>query len=157
SPSPPANSTADASEPADNAFTRANDEEYRKIIRKRERRWARRHYQDDQNTAAAVAQDSKSTSNQPSTSSQAAAQSLSPPALQAQPQPTQPQVKTADDGPANVDNTDTGKASRKHDRSWSRRYYARDDQRRWRDDDRPRPVEAGELPRDAPQPLFGMS
>jgi hypothetical protein len=58
-----------------NAFARADNEEFRKIIRKRERRWARRHYQDD-NAPAIAAQDTQSSGRL------AASSDAAPPAIQ---------------------------------------------------------------------------
>lgn len=157
----PTDTTAEASKPAVNTYARTSDEDYKKYIRKRERRWARHHYQDD-NTTGSVAQDigsmDKSTDQQASrssTASQSPAQLSNQPAPQTQAQPAQPQIKSADESSAKVDNVDSGKVSRKQDRRSSRR-YARDDQERWRDDDRARSVEVRESPRDeAPHSFFG--
>ena len=134
---------------AANAYARSNDADIRKYVHKRERHWARRHYRDEDATTAA--QDARSGGesdrSQPSVSE-------NQPALQGQSQPTQ--IKTADQTPTTKsEDSDTGKAKRKHDRRWTRS-YSRDYGDRGRDEDRAPSFEAREMPRaDGPQPLFG--
>ena len=134
---------------AANAYARANDEDVRKIVRKRERHWAHRHYRDQDATTAA--QDAKSGGeNDRSQSSIPENQ----PAAQGQSQP--PQIKTADQTPTTkAEDSDANKVKRKHDRRWTRA-YSRDYGERGRDENRAPSFEVREMPReDGSQTLFG--
>jgi len=134
---------------AANAYARSNEADIRKYVHKRERHWARRHYQDEDATTAG--QDAKSGGqsdrSQPSVSE-------SQPAAQGQSQSAQ--IKTADQTPAaKIEDSDTGKVKRKHDRHWTRG-YSREYGERGRDEDRAPSFEVREVPReDRPQALFG--
>jgi hypothetical protein len=132
---------------AANAYARSSDEDVRRFIRRRERHWARRHYRDDDTTIAA--QDAKSGQNiqsQPSASD-------NQPSLHASTQPTQ--IKSADQTSAKVDDPDSGKMKRKHDRRWTSG-RSTDHYGAGRDDDWPRSFEARQIPEeDAPQTFFG--
>ncbi len=134
---------------AANAYARGNDEDVRNFVRKRERHWARRRYRDED--AATVGQDAKSGGqndrSQPSVSE-------NQPAAQGQSQPAQ--IKTADQTPTTkVEDSDTSKVKRKHDRRWTRA-YSRSYGERGGEEDRAPSFEVRELPReDGPQTLFG--
>ncbi len=157
-PQPAAQTTAAAAEQATadpqlkspaNAYARGSDEDVRKYIRKRERRWARRHYRDGDATTATQDADSSA----PNTQSPSSVSS-SQPAAQGQAKPLQ--IKTADQSSAKADDVDAGKAKRKHDRHWTRS-YARDDDERARDEDHARSFESRRPAEDdAPQTFFGM-
>lgn len=136
-----------------NAYVHDSGQDIRKYIRKRERHWARRHYRDDDATTA-QASNSAEQNAQSSLPSQSSSESSSQSAPQGQAQPGQ--IKTADQTSARLDDDDTSKARRKHDRRWGRG-YSRDDDARIRGEDRSRSFEVREAPREeAPQPFFGM-
>jgi len=142
---------AQAKAPA-NAFARGSDDNVRKYIRKRERRWAHRHYRNDHaTTSAQVSNSTDPNASQPTASAHSSSDSATPPAAQeqAQPGPTQ----TRDQTTSRADDSDTRKVKRKHERRWTRSYARDDDERA----DGQRSLEVREMPpQDAPQPFFGV-
>jgi hypothetical protein len=133
---------------ASNAYARGSDEDIRKYVRKRERHWAHRHYRDD--SATTNGQDPKSVGKDDQEQSSASENQAT---SQGQTQPAQ--TKTADQTATKVDDTDSGRVKRKHDRHWTRA-YSRDPGERGHDETRAQSFEVREMPReDAPQTFFG--
>jgi hypothetical protein len=133
---------------ASNAYARGSDEDIKKYVRKRERHWAHRHYRDDNATTGG--QDPKSVDKDDKEQSPASENQT---ASQGQTQPAQ--TKKADQTATKVDDTDSGKVKRKHDRRWTRA-YSRDSGERGHDEARAPSFEVREMPReDAPQTFFG--
>lgn len=155
-PSEPSAAVSPATSAAD-AYARVSDKDLKKYIHKRDRRWVRRHNRDDGATTdeqASVDQTSYSSIDPskvpPGASNQTALQG----------QPSQAQIKTADQSSNKTNGIDTASAGRKHNRRWTRGYvrnYARDDDGQILTEDRTRATDVRETPRnDAPQPFFGM-
>jgi hypothetical protein len=126
-----------------NAYARGSDADIRKYVRKRDRRWARRHYRDE-DTPVAKASD-------PTDQSTSQTSSANPSVQSGQAESMQPQIKSADQTSAKVDEADTVKGKRKRERRWARG-YARDDG--VRGDDRDQAVEVRETPRDEAPSFF---
>lgn len=136
-----------------NAFVRGSDADVRKYVRKRERRWARRHSREDDVTTEQVSNsaDQNKQSLIPSQSPLASSSQMAP---QGQVQPGQ-QIKTTDQISARVDDGDT-KVRHKHDRHWGRG-YSRNDDEGIRGEDRGRSFEVRETPREeGPHVFFDM-
>jgi len=109
-----------------NSYARANGEDLRRYLQKRDRRWARRHLRDNDEGAAA------------STSSPTIAQSTAEPNAQ----PSQPDARpqTADD--------DVKRSVQKRNRRWAKQHF------RNNDEDNPSVIGTAQTPRDG-LPPFG--
>jgi hypothetical protein len=135
---------ASAPQSPENAYARSTDEDIRKYVRRRDRRWAHRHYRDEDAIAAKASEPVEQSVSQSSTPG-SSAQSESP-------QANQPPAKSADQSLAKANDADTVRSKRRHDRRWARGYMRSDDS--LRGDSRGQSVDIHETPQDEAPPFI---